>query len=523
MRCRKCNHVYTPQMGQTACPRCRYDPYQDPDHPTRKTKPRRVSTRTHDRWAIGIAIACVVLAFLGMVTGQILISGGVTALLMGGVMLWSAFFMKSGGLDHPLLARLVTGIVGGTVFLGGIGVWVWIFMGASLPPFPPRYTWESLQAAGPYIVAMIILLLFSQGARLVDRWVTHREQRLQQHYRELGVVYPIPPFVPRQLSWFVILISTPVFLLLFLSSVNAKATGVSPQGIIAFPVIYLILMLPMTYFAHRSSGFVVLTDRGVILRRLWGQRNMLYEDIVRIRENVFSLPPNLVIKGKTGTLRIPRTVRNLPDLYRRLLAVKPKQIAEDVAKDQDAEPALTLPHTLTVGTWVWLLNGVSVLGLLAIWWAIALLPYWAPVTSGQPLRSLVEFFSDSEALLVVVAMGVLTGALFIPAILVGIAVTVSVREPCTLVLAEDEIRWRRPFAPWLSRPAGQIARIELEPVRRRTRVRHEGVVVTGQYTSYKLHIHFQDGGQITIGQTRAQQWHITPERLREMLRSVYQR
>ena len=91
------------------------------------------------------------------------------------------------------------------------------------------------------------------------------------------------------------------------------------------------------------------------------------------------------------------------------------------------------------------------------------------------------------------------------------------------MLAEDEIHWRCPFAPWLSRPAEQIARIELEPIRRRTRVRHEGVVVTGQYTSYKLHIHFQDGGQITIGQTRAQQWHITPERLREMLRSVYQR
>jgi hypothetical protein len=238
---------------------------------------------------------------------------------------------------------------------------------------------------------------------------------------------------------------------------------------------------------------------------------------------VFSLPPNLVIKGKTGALRIPRTVRNLPDLYRRLLAIKPKQVTKGIAKYQDAEPALTLPHTLTVGTCVWLLNGVSVLGLLAIWWAIALSPYWAPVTSGQPLPSLVEFFSDSEALLVVIVMGGLTGALFIPAILLGITVTISVREPSTLVLAEDEIRWRRPFAPWQSRQTKQVARIELEPIQRRTRVRHEGVVVTGQYTSYKLHIHFQDGEQIAIGQTRARQWHVTPERLREMLREVYQK
>jgi hypothetical protein len=97
-----------------------------------------------------------------------------------------------------------------------------------------------------------------------------------------------------------------VFLLFFLSSVNAQATGVSPQGIIGFPVIYLILILPMIYFAHRSSGFVVLGDRAVILRRLWSQRNMLYEDIVRIRENVFSLPPNLVIIRSSSSSATPK-------------------------------------------------------------------------------------------------------------------------------------------------------------------------------------------------------------------------
>lgn len=501
-------------MGHTACPKCGYDPYAAAARTSKRTASRQSKSRRQDRWAIAIWTTCVVLACLGLVTRQIMILGGLLALLLGGFLLHSAFFTDSHGSRHPLLTRVVEAIFGGVYLLGGIGAWVYALL-RGVAPFPPRYSLSDLQAIIPYIVIGVVLFLFNQGARLVDRWLARLEGRLQGRYRELGTVYPIPPLMPRQICLFAILVTTPLFLFLTACSLNAEATGFSPQGAIGFPVILLILVSPMAYLIHRGSGFVVLTDRGVILRRLWGQRNIPYEDIVRVKERGLGLPLNLVVEGKTGTLRIPRSVRNLPQLYRRLLANSRQ--SQHAARQ---EP-LTLPYTLTVPWWTWLLHALAVPALLAFWAAIALIPYWVPAVHGQPLPALSDFLADRNALAVMGVLAVLSGALFVPVILLAGRESIAPRQPWTLVLAEDEIRWRCPASPWQAKPADAIARIELEPIHRRVRARHDGAVATAQYTVYALHVHFKDGEQLTVGHTRLTQWHIPPERLREMLRGLY--
>lgn len=506
MRCRRCNHVYTPTGRDRTCSQCGYAP--PPEKARRRNQPSVMRVKIENRVAIAVLIACPVIGVAALVTGQLLILGGLLAVVVGLYLTLFGVLGHFGNLRDGWLARSLCIGFGTVVLAGGIAAWVWAFSGGPVPPFPPPY----LQAREPldindfsFLVPLIILALVGPIAGLIDKGITRVEIKRRRQSQEIGEVFGIPPMAST-LCIIVLLLLVPISLLLVMSGINGARTGVDPGLGFGLPLLLSPLAAFSYYMLRHSSGHVVLTKDAILLRRLGRERRMRYEEILVVKDFTLGLPPDLVLRDRARRLRIPRSVQGLPRLY------------QTVAQKRDEHRPAELPQfpyevAVSKGAWVF---GISVVAVsVVLYLGLGLLPIWGALLEGDGLPLAPGVIRSSRILFSVMS------AVFVPAILLFIVGSVKPEQPSQFVFAKDEIRYWLPFQGWRVREAGELECARLDPVHRTVSARHEGVAVSMEMTQYILVLCFEGELELRIDLDRALQFGSSPERMHGMICQLY--
>jgi len=513
MRCRKCNHIYKPTRMNRSCPQCGYEP--PPDRPRRRTPPPSEQralppserwARIEDRVACAALIICPLIALAALVTGQMLILGGLLIVVMGAFLALYSAFGRFDNLPNGGLTRGLSIGFGLLMLAGGVGSWIWALNGGPVPPFPPRVEFGEIYI-GDFapLITIGILALASGLGYLVNRWLARLEARRRSRSVEEGAVFAIPPMARGPLMMVMVLL-VPMMLFLVLSALNGANTGVTPSMGFGVPLILSPILIFALYMLRHNSGHVVLTQDSVSLRRLGRERRIRYEEILAIKDFAFALPPDLVLRGRGKRLRVPRSVENFPQLY---------QIIQQRRNVQRPTEAPRFPYRLAVakGAWVFAIVVLVVAGVFYL--GLGLYPAWDALLKGHGLPLAPEVARSTTILFSIMS------AVFIPAIVLFIVGSFKLKQPSAFVFTEDEIRFRFPFQGWRAREAGELKSVYLDPAHRTVSARYEGAAVSVEMTHYTLVLRFEDGLELWIDLDRALQFGSSPERLHGVLSRLY--
>jgi hypothetical protein len=505
MRCRKCNHIYKPTGRNRSCPQCGYEP--PPDRPRRRTPPPSDRwAQIEDRVARAALIICPIIALMALVTGQMLILGGLLMVVMGSFLVLYIIFGRFDNLSSGGLTRGLSIGFGFLMLAGGVGSWIWALNGGPVPPFPPRVEIGEIYIGdfAPFITIGILALASGLGY-LINRWLARLEVRRRNRSAEEGAVFAIPPMARGPLMMVMVLL-VPMMLFLVLSALNGANTGVTPSMGFGVPLILSPVLIFALYMLRHNSGHVVLTKDGVLLRRLGRERRMRYEDILAVKDFAFALPPDLVLRGRGKRLRVPRSVENFPRLY---------QIVRQRKDALRPAEAPRFPYRLAVAKRAWVFAVAVLVAAGVFYLGLGLYPAWDALLQGHGLPLAPEVARSTTILFSIMS------AVFIPAIVLFIVGSFKLRQPSALVFTEDEIRFRFPFQGWRAREAGELERVYLDPVHRTVNARYEGAAVSVEMTHYTLVLRFEDGLELWIDLDRALQFGSSPERLHEALSRLW--
>ena len=515
MRCRKCNHVYTPTSRDRSCPQCGYE--SPPDRPRRRTPPTSEQralppserrAQIEDRVARAALIICPTIALMALVTGQMLILGGLLMVVMGAFLVLYSAFGRFDNLSNGGLTRGLSIGFGLLMLAGGIGSWIWALSGGPVPPFPPRIEIGEINIGdlAPLITIGIIALASGLGY-LVNRWLARLEARRCNRSAGEGPVFPIPPMARGPMIMVMVLL-VPMMLFLMLSGLNGPDASVTPAMGFGVPLVLSPILIFALYMLRHNSGHVVLTQDGVSLRRLGREQRLRYEEILAIKDFAFALPPDLVLRGRGKRLRIPRSVEGFPRLY---------QIIRQRRDALRPTEAPRFPYRLSVAKGAWGFAVAVLVIAVALYLGIGLLPAWDALLKGHGPPLAPEVARSTTILFFIMS------AVFIPAIVLFVVGSFKLKQPSALVLTEDEIRFRFPFQGWRVREADELERVYLDPVHRTVSARYEGAAVSVEMTHYTLVLRFEDGLELWIDLDRALQFGTSPERLHLVLSRLYPR
>jgi hypothetical protein len=495
-----------PTRNDRTCPQCGYELLQDKDNHRERRSVQRVKLENHV--SVAVSIACFVIAIAALITGQMLVLGGLLAVIMGVYLICCGVLGYFGNLSNAWLNRGLCVGFGFPALAGGIGCWVWALNGGPVPPFPPRVEIKELDIhdLSP-LVPIGILALASGLGYLVNLWLVRLEARRRSRSAEGGVVFAVPPMARGPLMMVMVLL-VPMMLFLVLSALNGANTGVTPSMGFGVPLVLSPILVFALYMLRHNSGHVVLTEDGVFLRRLGREKGMRYEDILAIKDFAFALPPDLVLRERGKRLRIPRSVEDFPKLY---------QIVRQGRDTLRPTEALRFPYRLAVAKGAWVFAIVVLVASVALYLGIGLLPVWDALLKGHGLPLAPEVTRSTTILFSIMS------AVFIPAMVLFIVGSFKLKQPSALVFTKDEIRFRIPFQGWQAREAGELKSVYLDPVHRTVSARHEGVAVSVEMTHYALMLQFDDGLELCIDLDRALQFGSSPERLHLVLNRLYPR
>jgi hypothetical protein len=496
MRCRKCNHIYKPAKKNRSCPQCGYELPSDKARRLAQASVRRV--KIENRIAIAVLIACPVIGIAALVTGQLLILGGLLAVVVGLYLTFFGVFGYFGNLSNGGLARGLCIGFGLPVLAGGIVSWIWALNGGPVPPFPPPYLRArerplSIRDFEPF-VPFVIMAGVVGVSFLIDRGLFKLEVGRRRQSQELGQVFALPRMAT-VVCITSLLVVVPMCLILTIAGFDEARTGVEPH---LGPALFLTLS-PVTLFAYvmlrHSYGHVVLADDAVILRRLGSREKcMAYGNIANVKDSL-----GLVLRGCDGTLRIPRNVQGRPQLYQAIL--QRSQIHRD-------EPLPSFPYRLAVTRWAKWFGVIGTLILLGVWLGVGVGLWTALVLNASSPEA-----ASSNKVVALLMFG-LAGLIFIPATIAFVVGSFQVKQPIELIFTANEVRFRLPFKAWQAWPASDLERIYLEPVQ--AHLRHGSRI-----TLYVLVLQFANGPPLRIGLDRARQFSSSPERLHGILSRLY--
>jgi hypothetical protein len=374
---------------------------------------------------------------------------------------------------------------------------------------------------------------------IVNHWWAWRERRQQAIARREGEVFPIPP-LHRRLMLFVLFASLAVSTLMLTSGLNAERTNVSlTTGLGLFLVLSSVIGVALAFLLH-NTGMVVLTRDSVRVRRLGRGRALRYADIIELRPQAPPFGLTLAVRGADRTLRIPRRLKALPQIYALLLQRVPPEVR--AAALDDAQRAATLDdaqrgagalvdaetpsgepaYTFDIARWMWALYIGGVVLLVLIYLGIGLLGLWTGLAQGEIpplepdwLRGTLIFFG-------------MISLLFVPAIVFALHSLSTkfgpfkIERPVALELYRDKLRYRFPRSgQWHERSARGLRRISLNPLSTTVRVNVDGARVGQEVTLHMVLLEFDNGARLAIDQERAFQWRQTPERLYAIIRRLY--
>lgn len=116
--------------------------------------------------------------------------------------------------------------------------------------------------------------------------------------------------------------------------------------------------LILVYFVFRSAGAAVLTADEVIFIRFRMRRSLRYDEIKTVKEKDLHLPPNLVLLGARGQVRINRWLQDFPRFY--------QQLAQRVACMQAHKHALPFKLQLRTSFIFWNAVGFLAFGFFLL-------------------------------------------------------------------------------------------------------------------------------------------------------------
>ncbi|MBN1922212.1 MAG: leucine-rich repeat domain-containing protein, partial [Anaerolineae bacterium] len=240
-------------------------------------------------------------------------------------------------------------------------------------PRASRVDWASIS------VIFFCFILPVGASWLVNRWWTAREQRQQQAASQEGLVYPIPPMF-RQPALFVLLTLAAVSMFVAIASFSGGMTKEAGWGI---PLLFSPLMLGALVLLLHHTGLVLLKHDGIALRRGRRERFLPYSSIT----TVHSLPA-LRVKSESQTLRIPRTVHDLPMLYETLMVrISPaarqasltRASRDSACAPDSAEDAIRF--SVPRGVWGFYVGGTIL--FTVVYLGIALIGLWISLARGD--------------------------------------------------------------------------------------------------------------------------------------------
>lgn len=353
---------------------------------------------------------------------------------------------------------------------------------------PPQVNYALLC---PAVIVVIVVVAFA-----LDRGLDRRERQLKMSALS-GKPYAIPAFA-RASCILVLLLIGMVDVVLFTASLNSQGSGVTSAAGIGVPLLLAPFVVICLYMLLQNNGVVVLTDDAVILRRIWREKQLPYHEIVSIKESSLGLPPNLIVKGTHITLRIPRSVENLPELYRAVM--------QRISSEHNIS-ALPYRLSLTKTAWFFGIGGVCI--LIVLYLGIGLAGFWVPYLQKQPP-------DYGFALFLFAAISVF----FLPGIFIFAGETLNVQQPIEMLLSDEAVRFRLPRGSWQTLPTEQLLAIKLEQVKFPVSVTNLPARIWTEAMTYRLILKFNTQ-QLVISQDRAKQFGFQPEQLHRVFQQLY--
>lgn len=346
------------------------------------------------------------------------------------------------------------------------------------------------------LVCPAVIVVIFVAAFALDRWLDRLERQLKICGLS-GRVYVIPAFA-RATCILVLLLIGMVDVVLFTASLNPEGSGITLAAGIGVPLLLAPLALACLYILLQNNGVVVLTEDAIILRRVWREKRLSYHEIVSVKESSLGLPPNLIVEGAHITLRIPRSVENLPELYQ---AIMQRLTGE--------HPIPTFPYRLSLTRTASFFGIGGICTLIILYLGIGLAGFWVPYLQGQPP-------DYGFALFLFAGISVF----FLPGIFIFASEALNKQQPIEMVLTDETVRFRLPRGSWQTLPAEQLSVIELEQVKFPVSVTNFPARIWSETTTYQLILKFNTQ-KLIIGQDRAKQFGFQPEQLRGVFQQLY--
>lgn len=352
-----------------------------------------------------------------------------------------------------------------------------------------------------FLVIFVAIILITFG---LDRWFDKRQEQFKLNAS--GEVYAIPAFA-RQTCILVVLLFIMVDVILFTASLHPEGTGIAPAAGIGVPLLLAPLMIFCLYMILHHSGVVVLTGDAIILRRLWGEKQLPYHEITEVKESSLWSPFNMVIKGTHAKLSIPRSIENFPELYGALMRqITRKPGVPEITRETDF-PSFPYHLAPTRKARIFSIGGSCLLIILYL--GIGLAGFWVPRIQAKPPAYDFAFF--------------LFGAIslfFLPAIFIFVKGMIAAKQPIEMTLTAESISFRLPGKSWQTLPVEQISAIRLEPVKIPISVTSSPVRLWTKGTAYRI-ILKTNTQQLMIEQDRARQFGFQPEQLYRVFQQLY--
>jgi hypothetical protein len=399
---------------------------------------------------------------------------------------------------------------------------------------------SGLDGASVFVITLTFVAPVVLAWVVNRRWARH-ERTQQQAARRRGAVFPIPPLL-RSPTLFVFFALLAISLLMLAAGLNGEATGVTLRTGVGLFLLFSPLMIGALILLRQNTGMVVLTREGIVLRRPGRERFLPYTEITELRSRPHIGGLAVVVRGTGQTLRIPRTVKNLPQLYQQLLNRAPSDVQDAIFRKPAPPPTVPSPeavkmpatapgepvYAFSISRRMWMLYIAGTVLLILIYLGLGLLGLWTGLAQGKIppvtpdwLRSILIFFG-------------MISLIFVPAIVFVISRLVSkfgpfkIEQPVALELYPDKLRYRFPRGPWGHRDgtwherlASELERVELEPLPYTVRARVDGALVSQKMVRYLLLLTFDDDTRLALDQERAAQWGETTEELYALIKRLY--
>jgi Leucine-rich repeat (LRR) protein len=387
-------------------------------------------------------------------------------------------------------------------------------------PNASRFDWAS---ASVIFFTFVLPTVLSWG---VNRWWAARERAQKLAAQQEGTVFVIPPLF-RSPALFVLFCLAAVSLFVFIAALNGSQTGMTMEAGVGIPLLFSPLMVGCLVLVLHNTGMVVLTAEGVALRRPGRERFLRYGDIVELKSQVRVSSSALLIRETGQTLRIPRTVDNLPRLYELLIervppAVKDAALGKTVAARDVGGPV----YAFKIRGRVWALYIAGTVLFVMLYLGIGLMGLWIGLARGVVPPFTGRWLRDTAFTFLLVSTIFLPALIFIIRSFFTKYGPFEIKQPAALELYRGKIRYRFPRGPWQERPACDLQSMALTPLPFAVRARADSAtgsrtIVEQEVTRHMLVLEFVDAERLVIDQERAAQFGESPERLHMMFKQLY--